>query len=314
MKNYLLLAVGTLLLLLALNLQFTGCTSKPTLRILAADALAHSFRRIQEDFQKQHPQFTISLETQGSILLSRLAVLRPCDVLAVADKRLVKRLLTEKNADWVIGFASTELVLLWTDMSKHKAEVNKDNWWKIIQRDDVQIGLANPDQDPCGYFTLMSWKLAELHLGKKGLYEKLRAKCPKKKWALHAGDLLARMQAFNGDYAFAYRCHAQDMHMPFLPLPKEINLGERSLAKEYARVAAKVPNYQGGAETVSGSPIIFGITIPKSCKHRQLAQKFIKFCLSEAGHEHLAESSLCCLKPPIVEAWGPKPDFLLKEQ
>ncbi len=289
-----------------------GCTSKPTLRILAADALAHSFRRIKIAFEKEHPEYVISLETQGSILLSRLAVLRPCDVLAVADQRLIKRLLTKKHADYVIGFASTDLVLAWTDKSKYQGEIKKSNWWQILLRKDVRLGLANPDQDPCGYFTLMSWKLAEKHLDQKGLYDYLRKKCPKRTWALHAGDLLSRLQAFNGDYAFAYRCHAQDMHLPFLPLPEEVNLGNRSFTKVYNTVSTKVPNYQGGAETVLGTPIVFGITIPKSCQHRELAEKFINFCLSDKGRELLSESSLKSLQPPIVETWGEKPSFLKK--
>ena len=300
------------LLLISMAPHGAGCSSKETLRILAADGLAHPFRRLQRDFAKEHPQYRISLETQGSILLSRLAILRPCDVLAVADYRLVQRLLSERHAPWVLGFATTELGIAWTESSKYKDEMKKDNWWKVLLREDVNLLLANPDQDPCGYFTLFSWKLAEIELGENGLYEKLRKKCPKKRWALNAADLLTRLQANEGDYGFVYRCHAQDMHLPFLPLPAEYNLGERKRREDYARVSSEVPNFRGGKETMKGAPVIFGITRPRDGKHRELARSFIEYCFSERGKEVLAASSLHCLEPPLLESWTETPAWIEK--
>ena len=85
------------------------------------------------------------------------------------------------------------------------------------------------------------------------------------------------------------------------------------MAKVYGKVSTKVPNYQGGAETVHGSPIMFGLTIPKSSRNRKLAEEFIKYCLSKEGQKHLEESSLRSVTPPILETWGKAPTFLNEE-
>jgi len=296
-----------------------GCGGGPTVRIMAADALAHPFRRLTEDFQRRHPDVTVSLETQGSILLGRLALLRPCDVLVVSDARLVRRMLTEAHADWVAAFAHTELVLVWTDRSRGCADVTADTWWQVLLRDDVRLTLPNPDQDPCGYYTLACWSLADEYLAARGtgpaegppLSARLLAKCPRIAWPFDAAQMLSRLQAFQGDYGFAYRCHAEDMHLPYLRLPPEINLGAPSMAARYATVSVKVPNFRGGTETVAGSPIVFGLTMPRSGTSPAAAADFVRFCFSAEGRRLLDRSSLAVVTPPTFEVWGSAPPTLL---
>jgi molybdate/tungstate transport system substrate-binding protein len=295
----------------------TGCSTKPSLRVMAADSLTHSFSRICEKFKQENPDCDIILETQGSILLSRMALIRPCDVLAVADHRLVRQIL-DKESEWVIRFARTEMVLVWSTQSKASAEIKTENWPEILLREDIELGLANPQQDPCGYFTILCWKLAERYFGgnnkTKDLAKKLEEKVPEKKLAFDSGKLLARLQSFSSDYVFAYKCQAEDMHLPYLNLPAELNLGDNNLNDNYRKVSTKVPDYRGSSKEIQGTTIELGVTIPASCRNKELAEKFVKFLISEAGTKELVASSFEVVNPPAIDVWGQYPEFMNKEK
>lgn len=302
------LALLALLLLAVLApLLVPACTGRPTLRIMAADALAHSFRRLTREYARLHPEVDVSLETQGSIILGRLAALRPCDVLAVADSRLIRRLLTDTRADWSVTFATTEMVLVYTERSRAGAELTAEGWPAVLLRPDVRLGLANPDQDPCGYFTLLAWSLAERHYAVPGLRDRLRERCPPERLAWDAAQVLSRMQAGEGDVAFAYRCHAQDMALPCIPLPAAVNLGDPALEAEYATASVSVPDFRGGSETMPGTVVSFGVTIPREARSTAEARDFLALLLGPEGRAALAESSIRPLEPPRTEVWGAPP-------
>ncbi|GAI80720.1 unnamed protein product, partial [marine sediment metagenome] len=62
---------------------------------------------------------------------------------------------------------------------------------------------SDPNQDPCGYRTLMVWQLAEDYYNAPGLYDKLHGAAgelirPKEV------DLIALLESGDLDYAFEY--------------------------------------------------------------------------------------------------------------
>ena len=288
-------------------LHTLGCSENRTLRVMAADSLTHSFSKICKDFERDNPGCSVILETQGSIMLTRMAMIRPCDVLAVADHRLIEQMM-RKEADWVIPFATSEMVLCWTSQSPYSDRITTRTWPEILLRDDVTLGLANPGQDPCGYFTIMCWKLAEKTFPQwPELSKNLVDKVPRKRLAFDSGKLLSRLQAFSTDYVFAYKSQCEDMHLPYLILPETINLGNKSFLKEYETIEVEVPDYRGQTMTVKGSLIKMGVTIPHSCRNTTLAEKFISYLLSDKGTNHLLNSSFRVITVREPSVWGPPP-------
>jgi len=158
--------------------------------------------------------------------------------------------------------------------------------------------------------------LAERHYftskGKqRPLVQELVEKCPQEHIALDANRLIGDLlNSGRVDYAFVYRTHAIDHKLPFTPLPKEINLGDPSLASEYAAVEVPVTDFHGGTEILQGTYIAFGITIPKNARSPQLAQEFVRFVLSKTGQDILRRSGFAPISPARVPAWGALPDFL----
>ena len=290
---------------------------KKSVRVFAADALAASFREIEAAFEKHHPDIDVRLDIMGSVLATRFAPWRRGDVLAVSDHRLVEKILSPRHATWVAKFAGTEIVLASHTSSARRAEINADNWFDILLSPGIRYGYANPSQDPCGYYTHVCWALAQKHYfasrgNDRPLARELEDACPPERIALDANRLITDyLNLARIDYAFVYRVHAIDQKLPYLTLPREINLGDRTLAAEYAKVQLGVPDYKGGKELLSGSPIAFGITILKDAANAPGAMEFVKFVLSDEGQAILKRSGFEPIVPALVPKWGKAPQEIL---
>lgn len=287
-----------------------------TLHVWGADALAASFREMKAKFERLHPECRVALNIHGSVLVTRLIPDHEADVAALADHRLVEKVLNPDTADWVAKFASNEIVLAGHNSSKRRAEITSDNWYEILLKPDIQFGIANPTQDPCGYWSRLSWILAEKHyFASKGqqrpLVQQLIEKCPERHIALDANRLISDLLVpARVDYAFVYKTHAVDYKLGFTPLPKEINLGDPAHADDYALAEIIVPDYRGGRETIKGAYIAFGITVTKKSRHPELAREFVRYVLSPPGQEVLQRSGFNTLSPARVPKWCRVPEFL----
>jgi len=293
-----------------------GGKEKTTLQVWGADALAASLRQMKAEFETLHPECQVALNTHGSVLVTRLLPDHDADVVALADYRLVQKVLYPDLADWVAKFVSNEIVLAGHSSSGRRADITSDNWFDILLKPDIQFGIANPTQDPCGYWSRLVWHLAEKHyFTSKGqqrpLVEQLVAKCPEKNIALDANRLISDLLVpARVDYAFVYKTHAVDYKLPYTPLPKEINLGDPTHEADYAEAEITVPDYRGGREKIHGTYLAFGLTIPKKVRHLELAQEFVRFMLSPKGMAILKRSGFNPITPARVPKWCTAPAFL----
>ena len=305
------------LFLAALTCLLPACTKdKRTLEIHAADSLAASFQQIKQEFERLHPDVDVILDIRGSVMLARTLQDRQADVVALADHRLVEKILYPQQTDWVAKFLSTEIVLAASTASKRRTEITPDNWFDILLSPGIRYGYADPDQDSCGGYTRLTWLLAEHYYftsrGKaRPLVRELVDNCPKEHIALDANRLIGDLlNSGRVDYAFVYRAHAIDHKLPFTPLPKEINLGDPALAAAYGQIDSPFPDFHGGTETLRGTYIAFGITIPKNARSPQLAQEFVRLVLSKTGQDILRRSDFAPISPARIPKWSVFPDFL----
>ncbi|MFC1806504.1 extracellular solute-binding protein [Planctomycetota bacterium] len=300
-------------------LLLAGCNDekgKTELRVFGADSLYASFKEIEAEFERLNPDVDLLIETHGSVMVSRIAAARGADVVALADHRLVEKVLSPKHTSWVAKFVTTEIVLAGTTASKYRDEINGANWFEILLRPDVKYGCATPSLDPCGYYTRITWALAEQHYftsrGKqRALTQELIDNCPPQHVIRDANALVSEhlVQA-RIDYAFVYRTHAIDHRLPYVTLPKEINLGDASLAALYSKAQGIAPDYKGGTEFLKGAPIAYGVTVFDNTKHPAESREFVRFLLSEGGLSILERSQFRPLKPALVPTWGTVPEFL----
>jgi len=256
------------------------------LQIFNAGSLTAPFEQISEEFNKIHPDVEILAEAAGSATTIRKVTElgKECGVIGSADYLLIPELMFPDYADWYIIFASNEMCICYTDQSAFADEINGNNWHEILQREGVTYGRSDPDQDPCGYRTLMVWQLAEKHYsGAAGLYNSLYDATgdlmrPK------SVDLIALLQSGDLDYAFEYSSVAQQQNLEYVELPPEINLSDVDFEDFYAQAEVEIAGAQPGEKIVmKGSPIVYAVTIPKNFPRQELAIAWVDFLLSDQG-------------------------------
>jgi molybdate/tungstate transport system substrate-binding protein len=197
-------------------------------------------------------------------------------------------------ADWYIVFASEQIVLFYTEKSKYQDQINADNWYEILQKEDVKFGRHDPDQDPGGYRTLMVWQLAEKYYKVPRLYQKLfNAK----------GDIMMSGNVRSGDldYTFGYKAPAVQNNRKYVRLPEEINLSSKRLENYYAQAKVELKGSKPSeVMTVTGEPILFGLTVPKNFPNQELAVGWVDFLLGSAGVAIMKNMGMTPIIPGIA--------------
>ena len=273
-----------------------------TLVAFNAGSLARPLRAALDTFAVRE-SLTIEQESAGSLESARkLTELGKIpDVIALADHEIFPQLLVPAHMDWYAQFARNRMVIAYTDASRHAGEIATANWWRILQRPDVDVGRSDPDLDPNGYRTLLVLQLAERHYAEPGLAGRLLARSPARNVRPKEADLVGLLQAGEMDYIWSYESMAQAAGLRWVPLPPEIDLGDPARAADYGvasvRVAGRTP---GDSIVFRGEPIVYAISIPRDAPHRELAERFLAWLLSPDGQRVLRSAKLDALGTPAI--------------
>ena len=267
-------------------------------------SLTFPLKKIFSEFNKEYPHVELISEAIGAnkAAINITEKEKSCDVLIASDYTIIDQVLIPKYASWKISFATNELVLAYNDHSKLKDSINANNWYKILSQNKVKYGRADPDTDPCGYRSLICIKLAEIYYDEYGIRDQLLFK-DKQYIKSKDTDLLGLLNNGKIDYAFIYKSLAKDMNIPFIELPKQINLSSDSQAGFYSQAKVKITGNQPGKYSVQkGTPIKYATTILNSTTNPKAAEAFIAFLFdSKRGAKYLKKSYLPILDSLIIE-------------
>jgi len=250
--------------------------------IYHAGSLSVPFKEIAAEFNKLYPDVKILLESAGSVASARKItdLNRPCDIMASSDYGVIDNMLIPKYADWNIKFVSNELSIVYQEKSRLAGQINSKNWYELLMKKEVAFGRADPNADPCGYRTVISFQLAENFYKKPGLAKMISDKDqnyirPKEV------DLLALLESGSIDYIFIYRSVAIQHNLKYLALPDEINLKSMDFAAQYATAAIEINGKEPGKkETVKGEPMVYGVTMLRDAPNKPAAIAFLQFLLA----------------------------------
>jgi molybdate/tungstate transport system substrate-binding protein len=276
--------------------------------IFHAGSLSVPFRQLADIYEKRNPEIKILLEPAGSLVCARkiTELKKPCDIIASADYFVINKLLIPDYADWSIRFATNEIVIAFSEKSKHSREIDSSNWRNILLLDDVTFSRSDPDSDPCGYRTVLTFKLAEKYYNDPGYYEKMISK-NKEFIRPKEVDLVALVEANAVDYMFQYKSVAIQHDLKFIKLPDEINLGNPSMNDLYRTVSVDVTgSTPGSTMRVTGEYINYSLAVLKDAPNAEKAVDFISFLLSEEGIEIFRKYG----QEPIVPFSTESPDLI----
>lgn len=280
-----------IIFVMVLALLFSGCSyKKKEIIIFHAGSLTRIVEDLKDEFERTYPGYRIINEGAGSRAccwkITRLN--RHADIFLSADYLVIEDLLFPDYADWYIAFAGNRLVIAYTEQSRYGDVINGDNWYEILTKSDVNFGYSDPNLDPCGYRTIMCWKLADIYYGKKlngmSIEEALKKNCPDRNIRPGSVQLLALLQNFTLDYAFEYESVAKQHHLKYIKLPEHIDLSNPELRDYYAQVSVRVSGKEKGTYSIiKTTPIVYGGTILKDAENKKGAILFMKFMLSDKG-------------------------------
>jgi molybdate/tungstate transport system substrate-binding protein len=302
-----------LLILMVASVLFPGCRNKTPSEIIIfhAGSLSVPFKALATEYEKLNPGTKVLLEPAGSLVCARkiTELKKPCDIIASADYFIINELLMPDYTKWSIRFATNEIVIAFQEKSKYAAEINASNWIDILLKNDVTFSRSDPDSDPCGYRTLLTFKLAEKYYNRIGIAEKLASKNmdfirPKEV------DLVALIEANAVDYMFQYKSVAIQHNLRYIELPREINLGDPALNDLYKTVSQDITGGTPGSRmTVTGEYINYSLSVLDSAPHSKDAINFVSYLLSDKGMDIFRKNG----QQPIIPCTSGQPGEVPKD-
>jgi molybdate/tungstate transport system substrate-binding protein len=344
MLNQILISFVAVLVLIS----SVGCAPQPKtpLVVFAAGSLINPFQDMEIAFEKANPDIDVLAEYHGSIQVIRHAtdLHKPIDVIASADHSLIPALMyvatpPESNtpyANWYALFATNKLGIAYTEDSRYAEEINAGNWFDILLKPGVRVGIADPRFDASGYRTLMVYKLAEEYYDRPDLFNSMfdgQFKLPIQ--AESGGDvsvirvpevlemvpqsrvvirgssvqLLALLESGDLDYAFEYESVIHQHNLKLVALPNSLNLGNELENPNYGRVTVILDfqRFQSVKPEFVGEQIGYGVTIPTNAPHPDAAIRFLQFLLSKEGRDIMEANSHPMYDPVLVDGYDQVP-------
>lgn len=288
------------------------------LKVSHAGSLALPLERVEKQFEAYHPKVDVQRRSSGSVKAVReiTDVGAIVDVIAMADYSLIPDMMEPEYADWYIQFAKNEMVLAYTDQSEYATEINGDNWHEILRKPGVRFGFSNPNLDPCGYRTLMVFKLGDIYYDmtvsdlitentditieeSDGAYLIKVPECLNHRGGVvirdKSVDLIHLVKANEIDYAFEYRSVAVQHELEYVDLPTQIDLS----GVEYTDLYKSVKVMDATEKIRVGKPIVYGITVPKNAMNKELGMEFVKFVISKEGCEIFRDLGQIPISPAV---------------
>ena len=301
-----------------------GCSSgmqppKTVLKVVPAGSLLQPFDEVENAFEAQHPDVDVQVEGHGSIQAIRQVtdLHRPVDVVAVADASLIPDLMFRTDpttganfTDTYTPFATNAMVIAFTNKSRYADEITPENWYQVLSRPDVRVGISNPMLDAAGYRAMMVTLLADQFYQNSTIFPALigshftpslviqdkggiaTVRLPEvlrpsdEKLVIRDGSIfvLSHLEAGGIDYAFEYRSVAEGHDLRWVSLPPEIDLSSPDYADGYGkvRVILGFQRFSAVGQDRTGQPIVYAVTIPNNAPNKELAQEFADVVLHKA--------------------------------
>ena len=303
------------------------------LKVFCAGSLKIPIERLAKIFRDRYG-VDVHVESSGSVEAVRKVIDlgRPCDVLALADYRLIPKYLYPNYSDWYVAFAGNEVVLAFTSRSRYSSEVVKDpsRWFEVLGKPGVRWGFSDPNKDPCGYRAVGVIALASIYYGRSDILRDLLLSRTNMRAGVRGDnlviyvpsnlevrstdlvvrpmsvELISLLESGSIDYAFEYLSVAKQHNLSYVRLPREVNLGDPGLKGFYSKVAVNILTGSSRERAIRMAPIVYGATVPKVSEHPDLGIKFVELMLSDTGREVFRELGQPPLTRPVYSGNIPK--------
>ncbi|MGH7610335.1 MAG: extracellular solute-binding protein [Candidatus Dormibacteria bacterium] len=225
-------------------------------------------------------------------------------------------LLEPRFTSWAVRFASSPLVVAYYPRGAHATELGRiargklpiKDLFRLLATPGFRLGRTDPAVDPQGQGFAMMFQLArrELHLSAATVASDLGGADP-------GGQIFAEtslestLQAGQLDAASAYLSQAVQLHLPYIPLPSDLNFGNPRDAHLYAWASLRLST----GPTVHGSVLDLEASALKG-PGEAAADSFIAFLLRRPGRALLRQEGYQLLSPAVLGKASAVPGLIRK--
>ena len=216
---------------------------------------------------------------QGSSALAQLIVggsIRP-DVFLPVTPGPMLTVLRAGKAETAQPVAHTEMVIAYSPKSRFASRLEaagkgNANWWEILQEPRLRFGRTDPVGDPQGRNIIFTIMLAAKVYKQPDLVEKILGPTINEKQIFTEPTVQARLQSGELDAASAYKIQPGPFNLPYITLPKEINLSGQNVRADHPEVTLSV-----GGKTYIPEPLIYYAAVLKDAANPKGAAAFVNW-------------------------------------
>jgi len=216
---------------------------------------------------------------QGSDALAQLIVggnIRP-DVFIPITPGPAMLVLQSGKADFAQPIARTEMVIAYSPKSRFApqfdaAAAGKANWADVLQRPGLRFGRTDPLTDPQGRNTIFVMKLAAEMYSQPDLVTRILGATINERQIFSESTVEARLQSGELDAASAYKIQPGTFDLPYLSLPKAINLSGDSVREDHPDLTLTI-----AGRTYRPEPLVYYSLMLKDSPNASFAVRFAKW-------------------------------------
>ena len=216
--------------------------------------------------------------------------------------------LEPKFTKWYIQYAGTSMVIAYNPKSKYASQFAayangskplSSLFSTLLQTPGLKLGRTDPNTDPQGRDFIYMLELAQsyYHLPSDTVAKILGTSdfgTSNSSQIFAESSLDSTLQSGQLDASSAFITQAIELHLDYIPLPVQINLGSSALASTYATATVKLAN----GKTKSGSPQVIDITTIGTPTPAAIA--FVKYTLSAAGLAEYKAGGFTLITPTVA--------------
>ncbi len=265
--------------------------------VMYAGSLVKTFESKASPSFQEETGYSYVGEGRGAVQIANMIIdqQRAPDVFVSAGTVPIRKLMDHSPplAHWLVEFASAKIVIAYSPKSPffndlEKARKGELLWYKVLADDGLKFRRTDPELNPKGYYMIIVAKLANMYYNDTTIKDRVLGEDRNPRQLLPEETLMTTLESGQIDAAEAYKHEAVARGLPYIELPKEINLSDPTLSNFYKQVSYTL----GNGQTVHGEPIYFSVTIPDTSKNIDGAIAFVKFLLSEKGRDILTNDGL----------------------
>jgi molybdate/tungstate transport system substrate-binding protein len=259
----------------------------PTLDVAYAGSMGSMMEGPIKTAVAQSLKLEMHGRAQGSSALAQLIVggIIQSDVFIPVTPGPALTVLKAGKAESAQPVAHTEMVVAYSPKSRfasrfEAAAKGKEEWWKILMEPGLRFGRTDPVTDPQGRNIIFTMMLAAKIHNQPDLVDKVLGRTINEKQIFTEPTVMARLQSGELDASSAYKIQPARLNLPYVTLPKEVNLSGQNVRAEHPDVTLNV-----GGKTYSPEPLIYYAAVLKDAANAKGAAAFMQWL---KGDEALA--------------------------